>query len=158
VIRQVNIGELVVSASPEDTLVAHSLGSCVGLALYDTRLHLAGLAHCMLPLSGQNGQRAQEKPVLFTDTGVAMLLQQMFDAGARRRTLVARAAGASTMLDGNGIFRIGEKNAAVLRRVLWKNSIALVGADFGGTMSRTLRIHVASGLVFLRSGADEWRL
>ena len=150
--RPAGIGELLISDDPGETLIAYSLGSCIGLALFDPEIRLAGLLHSQLPLSKMDPAQAERWPGRFTDTGVGLLLQEMYDRGARRARLVAKAVGGSSMLDEEGRFRIGERNAAVVRKVLWKNDIVISGADFGGTVSRTLSIEVGTGTVLMRAG------
>ncbi|HEY5506087.1 MAG TPA: chemotaxis protein CheD [Coriobacteriia bacterium] len=151
--RNVGIAEFVVSDDVEETLVTCSLGSCVGVVLYDPQLHLAGLVHCMLPLSQMNRARALENPGVFTDTGVATLMQEMFNRGSRRERIVAKVAGAASALDDGGLFRIGERNYAVLRRILWKNGVLIAAEDVGGTETRTLSVEVGTGRVLVRSGS-----
>ena len=46
----VRMGELAASAVAGDVLVSLGLGSCIGLALVDRRLGVAGLAHVVLPV------------------------------------------------------------------------------------------------------------
>ena len=48
----VRMGELAVSATPTDELVAVGLGSCIGLVIVDRSAGVAGLAHIVLPQSG----------------------------------------------------------------------------------------------------------
>ncbi len=47
----VGISDMKISRNPQDFLVTYSLGSCVGLTLYDPSVRLGGMIHCMLPLS-----------------------------------------------------------------------------------------------------------
>ena len=46
----IGISEMQISDSPEDHLITYSLGSCIGLTLYDKELKIGGLLHSMLPL------------------------------------------------------------------------------------------------------------
>lgn len=147
----VGISELVVSSDVDDVLITYSLGSCVGLTLYDPERRLGGMLHAMMPVSSMDRERALREPAMFTDTGVAALLQAMFDRGATRRSLVAKVAGAAVQMDQTGLFRIGERNFTVLRRVLWKNDILLAAEDVGGSASRTLVLEVAGGRTFVKS-------
>ena len=50
----VRMGELAASAVADDVLVSLGLGSCIGLALIDKRVGVAGLAHVVLPASSGN--------------------------------------------------------------------------------------------------------
>ena len=150
--RTVGIGQMCVSDEPTDVLVTYSLGSCIGLVLHDPVRGLGGLIHCMLPLSKMSPAKAQERPCMFVDTGVMRLLQALFDQGASRQDIVARVAGGAHMLDRNQTFRIGRRNFAVLRKILWKNEILIDAQDLGGTASRTLFFHIGSGSTAVKTG------
>ncbi len=147
--RNVGIAEAIVTDDADEVLVTHALGSCIGVALFDPRKGVAGMVHCMLPLSRQNPARAAENPYYFTDTGVAELLQEMFDRGARRSRIIAKVAGAAAQ-NTDDMFRIGQRNHAVLRRVLWKNDILIATEDIGGRDHRTLLLDVRSGRTFVK--------
>lgn len=146
----IGISEFAVSDSADDVLVTYSLGSCVGLTLHDPRAGVGGMLHAMMPVSSMDPARAERCPAMFTDTGVAALLQTLFDMGASRKDLVAKVAGAAVQMDQSGLFRIGERNHMVLRRVLWKNDILLAGEDVGGSVSRTLLLEVATGRTLVK--------
>lgn len=147
----IGIAEMKVTNKPDDVLVTYSLGSCIGLSLYDPRAGVGGLIHCMLPLSKMDEDKARANPFMFTDTGVLALLQIVFDMGAERRTLVAKVAGGAMFLDDKKIFCIGERNYTVLRKVLWKNNILISAEDVGGTTPRTMSLYMASGKTTIRS-------
>ncbi len=143
--RMVGVGQMEVSASKDDVLTTYSLSSCLGLSLYDPEAVTGGMIHCMLPLSRIDPDKAQANPHMFTDLGVPALLQALFHLGARRERLVAKAAGCGRRLDERDFFRIGERNYAVLRKVLWRNEILIAAEDVGGAWSRTLRLEMATG-------------
>lgn len=146
---------MAVSTSPNEVLITYSLGSCVGLSLYDPVAGVGGLIHCMLPLSRMDPEKAKVRPCLFTDTGVTALIQGVLDAGARRKSLVAKVAGGGAPLEDNGMFKIGERNYTVLRKVLWKNNILIQGEDVGGKAARTMVLYMAQGVTAVRSGGRE---
>ena len=154
----VGISEMKVSDNPEDVIITYSLGSCIGLALYDPRIRVGGLIHCMLPLSKIDPARAVDRPCMFTDTGVPRLIMTLLGMGADKRSLVATVAGAAHLLDNQNQFNIGERNHVVLRKLLWKNSILISAEDIGGTMARTMTLNLESGLTTLRSGGKEYEL
>lgn len=147
----VGVSEWAVSASSDDLLVTYSLGSCLGLALYDPEAAVGGLLHAMMPASTLDPERAQTQPAMFVDTGVATLLKAMFDLGARRRSIVATVAGGASHIDYGRTFRIGERNCTVLRRMLWRNEILLAGEDVGGTRSRSIYLDMSAGRTLVRS-------
>jgi chemotaxis protein CheD len=155
VIQVVGIAEMKVSRTASDVLVTYSLGSCVGVTMYDPRVRAGGLIHCMLPFSTIDPEKAVTRPEMFTDTGLTLLLQKLFDLGAEKRTLIVKVAGAARLLDANGVFRIGERNIAVLEKVLEKNGIPIAGEDVGGTVARTMSLHLSSGKTVLKISGKE---
>lgn len=151
----VGISEMAVSTEPGETLITYSLGSCVGLSLYDTAARVGGLIHSMLPLSKIDPAKAALSPCMFVDTGIPALLQALFDRGAQRKTLVAKVAGGSHIMDDKGIFNIGERNCTVLRKLLWKNEILVSGEDVGGSVPRTMSLDMESGRTTLKMQGRE---
>jgi chemotaxis protein CheD len=151
----IGISEMQVSSTASDVLITYSLGSCVGLSLFDPQVGVGGLIHCMLPLSRIDKDKAQAKPCMFTDTGIPLLLQTMLDVGAKLDRLVAKVAGGGAPLQDNGVFNIGERNYTVLRKVLWKNNILIAAEDVGGTKPRTMLLHLDSGRTTIKSGGEE---
>ena len=154
----VGIAEMAISDNPEDVLITYSLGSCLGVTIYDPTLQIGGLMHCMLPLSQIDQAKAQQQPFMFVDTGTVKLLQAMYDRGCRKNNLKVKIAGASAVLDSKGLFKIGERNYTVFLKILWKNSILIDGEDVGGTISRTIRLDIATGRFVIKSGGEEREL
>ena len=154
----VDIADAQVSNHLDDVLVTHSLGSCVGVMVYDPLVHVGGMIHCMLPLSSVDPQKAQERPYMFVDTGVVRFLTQLFDLGVVRSRAVVRVAGCSRILDNSNLFRIGERNYTVLRKLLWKNGLMIKSESVGGSVSRTIRLEIATGRCLMRSSGVESEL
>ena len=119
----VGIGELKMSNKPEDILTAPNLGSCLGISVWDPKLKIGSMIHCLLPLSNTNPERAKNQPATFVDTGVVMLLNEMVAHGSNKKDLVIIVAGGSNINDTNNVFEIGKRNYTVLRKVLWKNEM-----------------------------------
>lgn len=158
VTHTVGIADMQTTSQPNDVLVTYSLGSCIGLTLFDPVAGVGGMLHCMLPLSKIDRAKADRNPYMFTDTGVPAMLQAVFDMGAERRRAVAKVAGAASLLDENGLFRIGERNYTVLRKILWKNNILIAAEDVGGTVARTMYLHMQTGQTVIRSCGKEAEL
>ena len=157
-LQVVGISEMFVSTSPSDQIVTYSLGSCIGVSIYDPVALVGGMVHCMLPLSKIDPAKAEAKPCMFTDTGVTTLLQTMFDKGATRRNMTVKVAGAASLLDQKGFFKIGERNYTVLRKILWKNNFLIESEDVKGTKSRTLTLYMNTGRTTIKSGGKEVEL
>lgn len=152
------IGELVISEDPDDLLIASSLGSCLGVAVYDRKRKAGGLIHCFLPSSQSDPEKAKEKPATYVDTGVSLLLQKLISCGANKRDLVICAAGGSAINDSKGVFDIGNRNFTVLRKLLWKNNLLLAASDVGGDCSRTVTLEIATGEVWVKKEGETHKL
>lgn len=147
----VGVAEAAITGDSRDLLVTYALGSCVGLTLYDPIARVGAMSHSQLPVSTLDAGRASQNPYLFTDTAVAALLGEMFSLGASRRSIVAKLAGGAAHIEGEGIYRVGQRNIAVARRVLWKNDIMLAAEDVGGDAPRTMYLSLGDGTTVIRS-------
>ena len=145
----VGIGDCRIAAG-EQVLTTYALGSCIGLAVYDTQMSIGGLLHFVLPDSTIDPARAKVNPFVFADTGVPALLQALYHQGAVKRRLRVHAAGAAEMNDHEGVFEIGKRNYLALRRILWKSGLLLHGEAVGGSHSRTVRLDTSTGRLWLQ--------
>ncbi len=141
-----------------DTIVTHALGSCLGLMVYDPVAKVGGLLHAMLPLSKINPDKAKANPYMFVDTGVPTLFKALYAIGGQKTRMVIKAAGCGNPLGKNEMFKIGERNYTVLKKLLWKNNILLKAEDIGGTVSRTVYLDLATGQTVISSGGQKAEL
>lgn len=146
----VGIGDLKFSGEPGDVLVTYSLGSCIGVTLYDRVLRCGGMIHALLPWS-RDSMGTVDNPMAYMDKALEKLLSTLFGQGSRRSDIVARVAGGAAMFEDRSNFRIGERNFTIARKILWKNSILISGEDVGGTISRTLYLDIETGITYVRS-------
>jgi chemotaxis protein CheD len=112
-----------------DVLVTHALGSCLGLMVFDPGQSVGGMLHAMLPLSSINPQKAEANPFMFVDTGVPAMFQALYELGAQKSRLVVKAAGCASPLGKNEMFKIGQRNYTLLKKLLWKNNVLLESED-----------------------------
>ena len=143
----VRMGEMVVSATPTDELVALGLGSCIGLALVDRSARVAGLAHIVLPESHENATEVGK----FADTAVPELVARMCRAGATGRRLEAAMVGGARMFEMSSGLDIGARNEQAVRAALSKARISVRAAETGGSQGRTIRVAVGDGVVTVRA-------
>ena len=154
----VDISDMKLSQDRQEVLVTYSLGSCVGLTLYDPVVGIGAMIHCMLPLSKIDPDKAKLKPYMFVDTGVAAMLSALYAKGVQRKNLIAKVAGAGSPLGREETFRIGQRNYTVLRKFLWKNNILIDAEDVGGSKARTLYLYLADGRTVVKSEGREAEL
>jgi chemotaxis protein CheD len=154
----IDISDAKVSDQPADLLVTYSLGSCIGVCLYDPVIHLGGMLHYQLPTSKMDPQRARAKPFMFADTGMRLLLDKLLALGASKKRLQVRLAGGATMATGPQGFDIGKRNYLAIRKILWGEAMFIDAEDVGGSVARNLYLDLADGTVTVRSGGQEKRL
>ena len=150
----IGIGEMRVSTSEAEVLIAPNLGSCLGIAIYDPVLRHGGMIHCLLPLSKSNPEKAQSEPCTFVDTGVVSLLSEIMKLGSQKKDLLIAVGGGSNINDANNVFEIGVKNYTILKKVLWKNNLLLKAEDVGSNVSRTVSMNIGTGEVLVKSNGD----
>ncbi len=139
-------------------LVTYSLGSCIGVSLWDPVVHVGGMLHYMLPESSISPEKAQQNPAMFADTGLPLLFKSAYKLGAEKKRLIVKIAGGSQLLDDNGTFNIGKRNYLILRKIFWKNGIMINGEHVGGSLSRTMRLNLHTGMVTIKSKEGEVEL
>src|SRR5215217_5234736 len=119
-LRTVAIGELIVSADPQDVLVAYGLGSCVAICLYDPVARVGGMLHALLPSAPTRG-KIECAPTRFVEQGVPLLLDAMQRMNAKRPQLIAWVCGGACILSAPGFeqsLTIGARNAQAAEHAL----------------------------------------
>jgi chemotaxis protein CheD len=147
----IDISDAKVSSDPSDVLVTYSLGSCIGVCLYDPATHIGGMLHYQLPSSKMDEERARSKPLMFADTGMTLLLDKVVSMGANKKRMHVRLAGGAAMATGPQGFDIGKRNYLAIRKILWSNGMFINAEDVGGSAARSLYLDMADGTVTVRS-------
>jgi len=144
----VRMGELAVSSAPGHVLVSLGLGSCIGLALLDRKMGVAGLAHIVLPQSqGHVGENARK----FADLAVPELVSELEAGGARKVRLEAVLVGGASMFAVSASsLEVGQRNEASVREQLKQMRIPVKATATGGNKGRTIRVEVATSAVTYR--------
>ena len=150
----VNVSDAKVSRDPDAVLATYALGSCVGVSLYDAEARVAGLLHFQLPTSTMDARKATANPFMFADSGMDSLLKEMERGGAQKRRMKVRLAGAAQMLNDSGLFNIGRRNHAAIRKVLWQQGMFIESEEIGGATPRTMYLRVADGSLTIKSGTE----
>lgn len=147
----VGVSDMVVSNDPGAELVTYSLGSCLGVTVYDPVKKIGGLLHLMLPDSKIDPAKGAAAPFMFVDTGVPRLFTSAYSLGAERSRIIVKVAGGAQLLDPHGTFNIGERNFQSLTRLLSRNGLAIHARDVGGLSSRTIRFDNSNGNLSIHS-------
>jgi chemotaxis protein CheD len=151
----VAMADCKISNSPGEVLATYALGSCIGLMVYDPGASIGGMLHFMLPDSGIDPGRARDNPYMFADTGIPLLLGQVCGLGASKRRLIVHAVGGAQMMDQQCVFEIGKRNYLAMRRILWKAGVLLSGEAVGGATSRSVKLEIGSGKLWLQEAGTQ---
>lgn len=154
----VSISDIKVSDREDETIITYSLGSCIGVAVFDPVRKIGGMIHYMLPASKISPDKAKANPAMFADTGVPMLLNNLLQNGAEKGRLLIKIAGGAQLMDDNKVFNIGERNLLMLRKILWANNLLIKAQHVGGAVARTLKLEIATGRVTVRFQGTEVEL
>ncbi len=127
-------------------VIETSLGSCVGVALFDPGKRIGSMLHVLLP----SGSEEKEKtlPARFASSGLPLLLSEMVGRGARRERITAVMAGGALILTDRALsleMNIGKKNSDMVRRILDAERIPLLHEDVGGHVVRLMRFKPSTG-------------
>lgn len=155
----VGVADLAVSNDPKETLITHSLGSCIAVVIYDPTVRVGGILHFMLPDASMDLTKAKAKPAMFADSGIPVLFRQSYQLGASKANIVVKVAGGSQIMDENGVFNIGKRNYMAMRKIFWRNNVPIAAEHVGGCVNRTVRLDIGTGRVLMKvSGTGEIEL
>jgi chemotaxis protein CheD len=123
------------------------LGSCIGVALYEKKLKVAGLAHIVMPDSlGRNQSLGK-----YADTAIPETIRRLSAlARGAKLSLTAKIAGGANMfshVSPNATNSIGEQNILAVEKNLAILQIPIVARHLGGTFGRRMVVDVESGMV-----------
>lgn len=150
----VGIADLKVATEPAK-LVSIGLGSCVGVALFDSSSKVGSLAHVMLP-SSRNFHPIKNR-AKYVDTAIPLAIDKMLDLGAAKPRIVAKIAGGAKMFSFKSDDYIGKKNVLAVKNVLKDEKIKIVAEDTGGSAGRTLEFDTSSGRLLVKTAKRGFR-
>lgn len=142
----VGIGACALARSPMK--IKTSVGSCVGVTIYDKQERRGGLLHAMLPSINQ--ARIKDNPLRYTDSGIEYLVTEIVKKGSSRKKLEAKLVGGAHMFE-NGNMNIGERNIECARNTLEKLEIPIVAEDTGKNYGRSVTLDTSTGDLLVRT-------
>ncbi len=147
--HSIGIADLKVISHPDK--VRTTLGSCIGVALYDRVCKKGGMAHVMLPSSqGCHGDKGK-----FADTAVDWLVNEVLAAGCDPKRLSAKIAGGASMFGPTADNGLGERNAVAVKERLRKHNVRLVAEHIGGQKGRRMMLSPNTGEVQVQIIGEE---
>jgi len=155
----VGVADMKVSSNIDDSIITYSLGSCIGLVIYDSVAKVGGVLHYMLPESSIDKEKAAGRPYMFADSGIPRLFKTAYNLGAAKQRMKVYVAGGAEILDQAGFFNIGKRNYMALKKIFFKNNVMIGKQDVGGNTNRTVRLEIGTGDIYVKtSGSKEVKI
>lgn len=151
----VGVADMKVSNQPGESVITYSLGSCIGLVIYDPIVKVGGILHYMLPESSLDKQKAAQRPFMFADTGIPRLFKTAYKYGAKKQRMKVYVAGGAEILDQEGTFNIGKRNYMALKKMFFKNKVIIDQQHVGGNVNRTVRVAINTGDIFVKTSGEK---
>lgn len=151
--KAIIVGMADLNVTKDDgVLITLGLGSCVGIALYDPEVHVAGLAHAMLPDSKEI--KNSSNIAKFVDLATIKLTKDMIALGAKQNRIVAKLAGGAQMFAFDSTkrnMRIGDRNIEATEYMLKRLGIRLLKKDVGKNFGRTIELRAKTGELLIKT-------
>lgn len=148
---KVGIGDMKFTRG-NNIIITYALGSCIGITFYDPVIKLGGLLHIMLP---SRSDANDPKVFKYADTGIRETVRKLTAFGMVKARTVVKIAGGAKMFDMKGgssdFGNIGQRNAAMVKKVLMEEKMRIAAEDTGGSYARTMLLNVATGDVVVRT-------
>jgi chemotaxis protein CheD len=156
--RQKNVakilpGELYVTQQEEN--IATTLGSCVSACIWDSRNHIGGMNHFMLPITDKEisniswgNRNLPSDATRYGNYAMEHLINEILKHGGNRSFLQAKVFGGGRVL--NQMTDVGKKNAAFVLEYLHTENIPLISQDLGDIYPRKVLFDPMTGKVLMK--------
>lgn len=154
---KVGMADLNICHEP-DKITTLALGSCVGIAIWDERKKIGGLAHIMLPDSASFVNQGVLNIPKFADAGIDELVKQMVSAGANANMLKSKIAGGANMFATSktaNMGGVGERNVEAVKIKLRQLRIPILAEETGDSYGRTVIFDPSNGQFIIKAAGRE---
>ena len=148
---EVGMAQMEISVAPY-VLVTRGLGSCLGIALYDSSRKVGTLAHAML--SCFSSARIKSNPAKFVDSVIPLMIEEMKKKGCSGVNLKAKLFGGAHMFSSIPVqssFNVGAKNVKVAHDLFGEYNISIIADETGGNYGRTIFFDLNTGKVRMKT-------
>jgi chemotaxis protein CheD len=78
--------------------------------------------------------------------------------GAEKKRMRVRMAGGAKMLNDQGLFDIGRRNHAAIRKIMWQNGMFIDAEHVGGTYPRNMQLNISDGSLLIKCNEQTFTL
>jgi chemotaxis protein CheD len=146
-------GEFYVTRHEE--LIATVLGSCVSACIWDSRNHIGGMNHFMLPITDKEiadiswaNRNLPSDATRYGNYAMEHLINEILKNGGSRPFLQAKVFGGGRVL--NQMTDVGKKNALFVLDYLKLENITLLAQDMGDIYPRKLIFDPMTGKALVK--------
>ncbi len=135
--------------SPEPARVVTVLGSCISVTMFNPRLGIGAICHCLLPRNDGRGDDFK-----YVDTSIMRMIGAFEMLGTGRREIEVKLFGGADMFRSGAtrlrMASIGEQNVKTALDVLQEQGLSLLAADTGGLSGRKLYYYIHTNRAYVR--------
>lgn len=140
-------------ATKKDQIIGTTLGSCIGVCLFDQVNRISGMNHFLLSGELIISNFLQDKTARYGQYAMEILIGEMVKIGARRERMIAKVFGGAHMLKSMGTHiknKVSNANIVFIRQYLKLEEIPCVAEDSGGESARKIMFFTNSGKVLVK--------
>lgn len=148
-LAKVQPGEFYVTVNDEAIMTI--VGSCICACIRDVDLGVGGLNHFMLPLKGgyEDRNKVSSDAARYGHWAMEYLINQILDAGGRRRLLEVKVFGGGNVLHTLSS-DVGDKNVQFVFDYIYNENLKIKSKDVGGESARVILYYPKTGRVFVK--------
>ncbi|MDF3819919.1 chemotaxis protein CheD [Leptospira sp. 96542] len=153
----INVGIADIKVGKDTEILRTTLGSCIGIVLYDPEQKIGAISHIMLA-KDPTGKDVSKFPHKYGESALPLLIAMMKENGSSVGQFSCRMFGGASMFKGiNSQFlqNIGEQNIAIVRKFMEDLKIPIIVEDVAGNDGRTISLYCDDGRVLLKKAGME---
>jgi chemotaxis protein CheD len=143
-------GEFYLSDKAE--VVATVLGSCISIIMFNERLKISAISHCLLPSCKNDGTTCTkcDQGFKYVDCSIIRMLNEFTKLKVKKHEIEVKIFGGADVL-GSEMREdsVGKQNIIKAIQTLNKERIKITSSDVGGLKGRKLYLVTHTGEVFI---------
>lgn len=143
-------GEFYMSERPE--IVSTVLGSCISVIMYNDRLKISAISHCLLPTCKNDGTTCNtcSDGFKYVDCSIIRMLNEFEKLKIKKHEIDVKLFGGADVLGSEKREdSVGKQNIIAAIQTLNKERVKIISSDVGGLRGRKVFLLTSTGEVFI---------
>lgn len=143
-------GEFYMSERPE--IISTVLGSCISVIMYNERLRISAISHCLLPTCKNDGTTCNtcKDGYKYVDCSIIRMLNEFDKLRIKKHEIDVKLFGGADVLGSERREdSVGKQNIIAAIQTLNKEKVKIVSSDVGGMKGRKVFLLTNTGEVFI---------